>query len=417
MAKTWFRRGLISGILLITAGNAQGQDLFRIQVSQAGNPVNAVSVGGSSVLDLVEQAIESQGQFAAFENLATDVTLDYAGVPNAISFTKNAANTQATLSFNLAGAEFMRTFTGVNEQDLQNQIEDFLKKDGSEQVKNFLEAINELSLVAVSDGNPLATTARMANFAFTRFGIHDDLTAAFGSDDEGSRIGRGPQVRVDASGGVVDVGAFDGSTVYVAPTFNYNFNERLGISAGFLAAYQQIEEADVYHMAAQFGLPIRVVVPTESVPLLWQLTPHATVGGSGSEDFAAGGLIIGGGATSLLTLLAGDKWSFSVANQISAYSGENLEFGDDFELDPGVDQQILKNGAKVTYRFAEGWYGFAGASITNFLSDAAIDVYYTPTIGIGWWMGRGTGLQVGYSGDFGHDYDSHQLRAAFNFAF
>jgi hypothetical protein len=216
----------------------------------------------------------------------------------------------------------------------------------------------------------------------------------------------------------VDAGDFDGHTLQVGATFNLNFSERVGLSAGALMAHQQIEDADVYHTALQFGLPIRIIVPKETgTSLLWQVTPSAAVGGSGSEDFAAGGLILGGGVTSLLTLFLGEQWSVSMANQITAYSGENLEFGDDFELDPGVDQQVFKNGGKVTFSFAENWYAFAGATITNFLSEAALDVYYTPTIGIGWWTGRGTGFQVGYAGDFGSDYESHGVRFALNLGF
>lgn len=409
--------GAVVLCLVAAAGTAAAQSLFRIQLSEVGNAGNMESIAGSSIIDLVQTAINTDtAQVARFGSLDTAISVDYAGIPNAITLSKNAANTQATLQFNIGDRQTLRTFTGTSQDDLENQIEEYLKKDGGEDVAAFLRAVNAVSLVAVSDGNPNATTARMAQFAFNRYGMHDDFTGAVRREEDGDRVSGGLQWRLDASGGIFDAGDFDGETAQLHGTFDYWFSERIGMSWGVLLAYTSVEEADVYHTAGQFGVPFRIMNPTESRPLLWQLTPSVAAGGSGSEDFAAGGLIYGLGGTSVLTYELMKKLTLTMTNQFSAYEGATLEY-DEYELDPGVSQQILKNGLKGTLRIGESWYAWAGCSMTNFLEDAAVDDYYSPTLGIGWYRQGGTGLQVGYFGDFGHEYESHQARVALNIGF
>lgn len=89
-----------------------------------------------------------------------DAALDYAGVANAITFSQTpdlGSGTRAT--FVIPIIDFTRTFVGASRDEVEDQIEEFLKTEGADVYRRFLEAMNRSSPFAVSDGNPTSTTA------------------------------------------------------------------------------------------------------------------------------------------------------------------------------------------------------------------------------------------------------------------
>src|ERR1043166_947824 len=103
------RLGVLSACVLCAAGVARADDLFSITAT-GGSP--AVTATNSKVLDLISDAINTRGSFSGFQGLDTSFALSYAGVANAVTITKNAANTQATVTLGPTGVT--RTFTGAN---------------------------------------------------------------------------------------------------------------------------------------------------------------------------------------------------------------------------------------------------------------------------------------------------------------
>ncbi len=440
-ARMWMMAGALAG----AAGTAIAQNLF--VVTGTGTSVPTVNVGGSSLIDLIDDAVNTQGQFAQFQAVDSTFALNYGGVADAIVVTKNAGNTQATIQ--LLGQP-TRTFTGVNQADLENQIENYLKKEGSNDLTEFFKQVNQRSVIGVSDGNPNATTARMAQFTFDKFGFFADQFKAYslrpgeaapapeptqGSDggtseriamEESQQSGVGGLVRskaglqfsLAASGSTFDVGNFSGESATIASSLDLNFSERVGLSLGSFMAYNSVEDADVFHGAFTLGVPIRILLPdgTSRDGWTWQLTPHATAGGSASEDIGAGGLVYGFGATSYLAWHINERWTLAMSNQFSNYQGEKLKF-DEYEIDPGVDQSMLKNGLRATYRFSEQWYAYAGAAYTNFLDDAAIESWITGTAGVGYSTRAGTGVQLGVVVENGDDYEALGGRLGVSLAF
>ncbi len=420
---------LVLALAAVHGAPALAQNLFIITATGGGNA--PVTVGADSIIDLVDQAINTQGAFAPFENSDASFALNYGGVANAITVTKNAANTGATLTFGPTGVT--RTFSGTSQQDLEDQIEAYLRENGGSDLADFLSAINAMSVIAVSDGNPNATTARMADYAYERFALHavefpyDRAGAVAAARWDGERLGASmgavsgkdgpaPTLRVDAFGKAFDAGDFDGTSASIATSFEFSFNKSLGLSLGSFVGWHSIGDADVFHVAANAGVPVRLIVPDSGVPVLWQVTPSVTVGGSGSEDIGAGGLIWSVAVTSHLRWDINEQFSVQMANQFGIYEGETLAFSD-FEIDPGVSQQIIKNGVKGLWRFAEGWHLYAGASYTNFLDDAAVQGYLTPIGGVGFTKAGGSGIEAGITGDFGDDYSSFGGRVGIRLAF
>lgn len=415
------------------------QNLFVITATGGGN--TPVTVGADNIIDLVNDAVNTRGAFLPFENSTATFALNYGGIADAITVTKNSSNTQAQLTFGPTGVT--RAFTGANQDDLENQIEDYLKKEGGQDYTNFLKAVNAQSVIAVSDGNPNATTARMAQATYERFGFFADQFKAYtlapitpqmpAPTTEGDvqptpdgqqpastqlleRKKAGTQFFISASASTFEAGDFDGESATVSSSLDFNLTQRVGLSIGTWLAYNSIGDADVFHGGLVLGVPIRLALPDDDSHITWQLTPHGMVGGSGSEDIGAGGLIFGGGVTNYLAWHLDDHWTLAMANQISLLEGEKLEF-DEFEIDPGVSQTMIKNGLRATYRFSDQWYAFGGATWSKFLDDAAVDSWTSPTAGLGYSTLAGTGLQFSVFGDFGDDYDAFGGRIAANFAF
>ncbi|PAW86764.1 MAG: hypothetical protein B9S33_07460 [Pedosphaera sp. Tous-C6FEB] len=188
-------------------------DLFTVTATDGGAPI---TVGANSVVDLVERAVNRTDAFNGLGNI-TSATLNYGGVANAITFTSPVAG-QSTITIPSTG--FSRNFTTTAE------LTDFLKKDGSAEVAKFLKTISAQSLVAVTDGNPNATTARTASEAFQNYGMSfAETREEKNADKPTGRTGFGI---------IADVGSFDANgikgTVYSLPMFaRFKLTDRVGL--------------------------------------------------------------------------------------------------------------------------------------------------------------------------------------------
>jgi hypothetical protein len=130
------------------------------------------------------------------------------------------------------------------------------------------------------------------------------------------------------------------------------------------------------------------------------------VDGSGSEDFVAGGLIYGGGLASNLNIPLG-PFTLTIGNAISFYEGASIE-ASGYTFDNNVSQQVLKNGLLLSWAPARGNLILdAGITYSNFLSDAALNDYWTPTAGVTLLFGPASGLRFAYAGDFAEGFTSH----------
>jgi hypothetical protein len=386
-------------LLVLSPRPAVAQSPFTITgQTTSGTPTQA-TVSGSSVVDLVENLIESQQEFAGFQNQAFDASLNYGAVNNAIQFQRNAAGTSATITIPSTG--FTRTFTGTNEADVRKKIEDFLIKEGAKEYAKFLKTVNEQSLLGVTDGNPQAATALLSNSAFFRFGLQRSPL------DAGSLAGMTPSgsgLRLDANAGLIDTDEGDGYYISGTLASVSRLGDRIGLSVATPFSYRNVEGAQVYMGGVELALPIVLIKPLMGRGLVWQVTPDVVGAAAGSVDMAAGGTFFGGGVTSSLSVPFGDTAAITMGNGIYLYQGYPLDIGD-YSWDTDLSQQILKNGIKLTQNIGPVYLD-AGITYTDFLQTAAIDNYLTPTFGIGTGFGS-VGIRVSYQGDFGDGYRSN----------
>lgn len=394
---------------MVPTGQARA-DLFEVFVDGPG-PLDLL-VGGSSLPDLINDLVNQQGAFAAFAGQAFTATITYAGVADAITITFDGVDT-ATLTFTILGPG-ATTFT-FGGPDLFAQIESFLQNNLAGQLGAFLEAINALSLVAVTDGTPLSTTARAAEFVFDRFALHNDLTAAEKRAAGAQPHSSGWQLRVDGYYEQIETDVGDGTSYAIVPSFELPFTDNVALAFMFPISYHEIEGAEVINIHANVALPITVLHPEPGMPVGLRVTPFATFAAAGSVDMVAGSLLMGGGVNGVAQFELGDL-TISLAGQFSFYESLALRY-QGYEFDPGISQQILKGGIKLTYTLGDDWYIYGSVTETIFLDDAAIEDYLSPGAGISYRDRTGANLSVGYRGDTASGYDSHQLRMTLQFAF
>ncbi len=433
------RRSIFASLAALSLTHvASGQDLFQYSLTPTGGGgPSPLTASGSSLWELTEDLIDTQGAFGGFSGVAFDSSLRYAGVDNAISISINAAGDSATLEFSALGAG-ARTFT-FSGADISSQIESFFKDGADGELGAFMREMAKRSLVFVVDGNPSATTARASRYRYNRFGLMDDLrprhdpvTRRGTVEPQAPQTGEGEYLaqsvrvtdsvdtgastlRFDVSAGTIDSDIGDGTDFRFAVSNEYRFGERVALVLGLPFAYHKIEESEVYNVAIHVDLPISFVRRTEMDGWTWKVTPGLIAAGSGSTDFIAGGLMWGAGVTNLIGYDLG-PWSFSFISQYDTYESVKLKY-DTYEFDPDISQDIVTNGGRVAYALDDSWYLYGGLSYTTFLEDAAVDKYWSPALGARFRTGHGWDVNIGYEGDIGDGYDAHRLAGGIAWSF
>lgn len=387
----------LASIALLTAPvKTQAADLFTITAT--GGPT--VTVGANNVIDLIERAVNRSDAFAALVGGVTG-SLSYAGVANAITYTSAAAGSS---SITIPSTGFSKNFATTQ------ALTDFLKTDGSAEVAKFLKAMAAQSLVAITDGNPNASTARTAADAFQNYGMSFAQTKEEKDAEKpnSSRVGFGI---------IADVGSFDANglkgSVYSLPMFaRFKLTDRVGLDFNLPLNYTKIEGAEAFGLGLGLAVPVKVIPRTKDSPWYWQLTPFGGANASASKDLAAGGLLANGGLNSLVTYDFGN-FALSMGNHLSVYEGIPITVSG-YTFDPGVSQQMLKNGLKLDVPIGQRWIFDVYAVHTKFLTSAALDQYVTLGGEIGYrFLGKanaakksGGYMKLGLYADVGDNYTS-----------
>ncbi len=396
------RSGILSLAMLAacTGVVARANDPFLLTARTESGVPTSVSASGSSVVDLVDDLVNTRSDFVLVAGRPFAASLQYGKIEDAVLFQQNGSGTAATLTIPSTG--FTRTFTGSDADDVYDQIREFLVKEGDSEYAAFLRTINERSLLGVTDGNPLAATALLSNGTFTRFGLERGALAP------PAGISDGFGARYDVRAGIASTDEGDGYFVGTALSTLLRFNERVGLAFALPLGFRKVEDADIYHVGAEIALPLVLVAP-DSGNVIWQLTPAFLAGASGSEDLAAGGTLLGGSLTSSLRLhLGSPRLIATVANQFSFFEGSPLNIGE-YEFDTDLSQQVVKTGVRLAWFFSDGAFLDGSITHTAFLQDAAVDDYLSPGAGIGFYLNRRhtSGVRFAYQADLADEYTAH----------
>jgi len=374
-------------------------DLFGVTVDAPG--LDPVTVTGESLFDLAESVIESQDQFLQFEGTSFTGTLDYAGLDDAIIVSGDAGNPDS-VRVQIPSIGFDRTFA------TEDEAEDFLQEDGADVVADFIRVVNEETLVGVTDGNPAALTAVLADDAFRNF-------AEFRNPFVGYSQG-GDAVRFYGSAATISTDVGDGTLYQGALTFGAKFTDNVGLSLSVPGAYREIEGSQTFFGGLQLGLPINFASPGDDGGLLWQTTPYGLAAAGGSQDQLSGGIILGGGVVNLVGVRLGD-FTISSGQQAVFYGGTPIEY-DDFRFETEVDQTLVRASLQATYGgIGQNAFLTGGVAYTTYLDDAGVEDWISPMAGVGLKFGGGNVLRLGYRGDLGDGFDMHAGEVELRFAF
>jgi hypothetical protein len=403
--------GWAAGAVLGLVGVAQSADLFVVNAQTTSGTPASLTVTGHNLSDLVTNLVQSRKQFAALNGRDASATLQYGGIRNAITITKNAASTAATVTIPSIG--LTKTFGAASADDLKNQIIDYVRQNGASDYGRFLRVVNQSTVVGVADGNPLAATSMLAGHQYFTFGLQPAPWPV--ASPQALDTNSAANVRFDASAGAVREGggngyfasgAFDVAVRFAAPV-------NLVFSTPFL--YRNFEGSNTYEVGEEVALPIGIIPPKGSDSLSWTLTPAGMAGAAGSLELAAGGTFAGGGITSSLSYQIGSL-TFTLADHYSYFRGYPIHVGD-YSFETDLEQQILKNGLKITQSFGDALFLDASITHTDLLNRADVRRWWTPGAGIGVRFDPHAGIRVGYSGDFARGYTSNggNVQVYFNY--
>lgn len=408
------RAWMVASLMLVVAGAERcgAKDLFVVAARTTSGPAKTLTVSGNNLPDLVNSLIKNEAEFAPLQRRDVAATLRYAGIDNAITIHKNANNTSAAVDIPSIGLH--KTFSAANSEDLKNQIIDYVKANGATEYGKFLRVINQRSDAGVADGNPLAATAMLADHQYLVFGL-DPAPFPLGTTTQQLDRVSAPRIRFDVWGGTASTDQGDGYFVSGAIDVGMRLADQIGLVFSTPFSYRTIEGANVYTTGEEIALPIAILPPRGSPGLSWTVTPAGVLGAAGSLELAAGGTFAGGGITSSLSYRIGAT-TFTLADHYSYFHGYPIRLGD-YHFDTNLEQQVLKNGIKVTQSFGGAFFVDAGITYTSFLNRAAISYYWTPAAGLGIRFGTHAGLRLGYQGDFANGFTVHGgvLQLYFNY--
>ena len=384
-------------MILVAPGVADATDLFGVEATYSGGTITQTA---SSLPDLVEALVNNQGAFAPLLGNNFTGNLTYYGIPNAVTVDVQG-DTQLTITSPLTGLN--RTFTGTDRSSLEEQLTDWLLKDGSDEAAKLVQAAAERSAAAITDGNPSSATARMADRAFGAFGLFPAARVMRGSEP-GHYTALWFHTRQSKAD--TPVGTAESAEYELNVPWWLNFGRHFSLIGNANGQYMDTEGTAIYGAGSDLGLGIRPFVRAAESSFGWQITPFVGLQGVGTYDGATGGLLNQFGVTSRLEFRLPRGILLIVANQFSHFNSLELKI-EDVEIDPMVDQNVLKNGLMVDVPVWTAKSLFANGFVvdTRFLEDAAVDNYQTLGVGLAL---RGDRMSLnGYvSRDFASDYSS-----------
>jgi len=402
---------LAAAVLLGISTGTQAGDLFSlIGATTDGGVPFSFSEGSSKLPTLVEELINGSGRFDPLGDRSFAASLNYGGVADALSFDirQVGATWTAQLSSPFKPGLIDRSFSAASRSELDDEIEAYLKQEGSTDLARFLRAVGARSAAGVTDGNPAAATARSATTTYMEYAMRPTETAA--EKVEGASTSRAGFAMTADAGSFRSQG-IEGQSYSWTPMIPLAIgsSRRVRLELSLPLNYTSIEGAAQYRVGSQLGVAVVAVQRTAEQPWLWQVTPHVGAVVAGSMDMVAGGLLASGGGTSFLSYRLG-AWEFSMGNHLSFHEGLRVSAGD-YTFDPGVSQQIVKNGLKVGRSLGQNFYAEAYVLDTEFVQEAFTPRYLTIGAGVGYRGPKQKGyVMLGGYADIGSEFEAAHLQ-------
>ena len=329
--------------------NAQAASLFSITVDVAGQ-VNSASF--SSIEEMFD-ALSSSGlrniNTGYTGTQAATVSINLRGLPVIISYpTANST----VLIFQVPSLGISQTFQGTSRDMSQDQLEDFLKKNGSDILSRIGREQARVSPVDPVAGNPgsLMTQLVMQNF---HAGFTDFATNIAGERTEQAAGATGAIERVNNLFGLglrYSQYRQDGLTsrtvtVPLSYTFRNDLDPRRQTSFSLPITLSDVEGAKSYHVG--LGFSHRFPVSDD-----WALMPAATLAAAGSRDMGSLAAVGSASLTSSYLFRVGGM-DLAMGNMVGYYTTIKVASGD-YSYNPDIKNTVLRNGLILSHPVSTG---------------------------------------------------------------
>jgi hypothetical protein len=381
---------------------ACGGSFFTLTMSTTSEPPQTVTASGSDLTSLLQDAVKQRKQFAALAGRDVTASLSYGRVVGAVTLSRNAAGTSVTLGFPKIGIS--KTITGAGAPRVSELLGNYLHRQAEGLLSKFNKRQAGFSKWLVVDGNPSAATAFQADDAFYRWGIPRNRQTEGGT-------------WIAAEAEAIHAEGKNGGLAAATIGCDFPINERMAISLDLGGNYREVAGTRSYNIVSTtWGLPMKVY----KAPLLegfdWTLTPYVFGNAAFSKQLLDGGGVYGVGGVSSLAYHTGN-FTFILGNQISYNAGLNIDINSVRYGNTKLSTSILKNGLQVEWSPNEQFFADGGIAYTNFLQDAAVKNYWSPSMGIGWQFTPSATIRAGLFGNYANGYTATGCEVSFSYTF
>ena len=264
-----FSLNLLTGVAALVATQVKAGDLFILTANDSFRTERAT---GSDLLNLVDNAINNQAEFSRLNsNDSLHADLTYSGLPNALSFDLSRPPALAgRWRGQLTGkGGLAKTFEAPTRQGVFDQMRDFLKNEGAAEYAKFLKAISASTKTSPSDGNPGSVTGTRS---FQNFSEYSSTVSETREEKQSPKAAEG---RV-GFGIVGDVGTFRANglsgTAYALPvSLKFRLSERVGLNFSLPLSYTTLEQAKIFGVGLNVGVPVKIIEKRPDNPWSWQV--------------------------------------------------------------------------------------------------------------------------------------------------
>ena len=377
------------------------EDPIFIFAITGGTPPQELQISGSNITDLITEVTKRQGEFSSFTGEDFTANLSYLGVRNAILFDFSADGKTATVS--IPSANYSGTFSAADANKLSDNLEDFMKTEGSQQIAALRQFVNTVSPVGVTDGNPISTTALLSHSWIDALSDHTESRSLSNKDKFHKNL-----VQFDISQTTYNAASFNGSLSEADLRISRQLNESLGIVMILPFNYQLIEESQVFGAGAGLAIPLTLMGKNSDSHFRWKLSPLAGGMFRISEDLASGGGVLSYGLNSIANWKLTDQLSISAITQYNLYQGVPYDI-EGYELDHTVDQSLITLGTELSYSSKFKLKSTCHLLGMHYLKDAAIADWVDVGAKLEYPLSNHFRIQASYSRIQGGDFEANRI--------
>lgn len=370
-------------IFASTLTDLHAEKLFSVEISASGS--NQFTAENSSLPDLIDDLIKRNGDFSGLKNeTAWSGSLTYFAYPNALNIQLDQSDpqiTKARITSDLVDLD--QEFSATSEDELKQQITEWLYLDGSDAAAELLSALFRSSAAAITDGSPGSSTAQMTDTTFRLLGFY----AGYGGTNNmrGAESGAHFGIWYDADSYTVStpVGNLQGNRQSLTVPLWLHFNSRISLAGLLEVNYNNLEGTEFYGLSTDIGVAIRPVVRSGEDRFGWQIAPYLGGHGLASVDGVTAALLTQYGFVNRFEWRVFDSSLFSFITQYNTLDNLTVDLGD-VSLSAPINQDILKNGFMYEFPFfsLRRLYGNVSFIDTRFLKDSAISNFQTYGFGL-----------------------------------